>query len=220
MLNFKKIILPALLAASILAPSVAYASSVQSTEPAAISKTEKFKEHHKNHKNFTKELEDVEKYVPGAKEQVRQILTERRELHRELKDLQLKKLGVDTSFMNEYRKVVQDTHDKVKSGQMTKEDAKKHLEEEKKKFETNHGSELAKLKQAKEDYAAAHRDEISARKDAMKSDMKKVEEVEKALKDAVKADESDKVKDAYNNYLKVLKESNKLLKDNVSKLRN
>lgn len=214
MLNFKKVVLPALLATSIFVPSVVYAGSVNNTNTKSSVKSEDYKGQHKKHGVIFKELKEIEKYVPGAKEQVKHVLIERRELSKQLRELQAKKLGVDISFMNDFKKIAEDTHKKVENGEMTKEDCEKYLEEQKKIFETDHAAEIAKLKQAKKEYAASHPEEVKAKKETMK----KIREAEEVLKEAIKSGDTTKVKDAYNSYLNCLKTSNELLRNEVSKL--
>lgn len=218
MLNFKKVVLPTILATSILVPSAVYASAINSANTQPSVKYEDCNGHNKNHGYIGKELKEVEKYVPGAEEQVKQVLTERRELSRQLRELNAKKLGVDISFMNDFKKIAEDTHRKVENGELTKEAAEKYLEEQKKKFETDHAAELSKFKQAKKDYTAANEDEIKAKKETMKGDMKKIKEANNALKEAVQLGDAAKVKDTYNKYLNALKLSNQLLKNEVNKL--
>lgn len=201
-----------------MTPSAIHASSTNNAFTTNPIKAESHEGYHDKHKGFSVDLKEVEKYVPGAEEKVKQVLAERRELSKQLRELNARKLGVDISFMNDYKKVVQETHEKVRDGQMRKEDAEKYLKEQEERFEREHSAELAKLKLAKEKYADAHRDEINSKKEAKKQDIKKIKEAKEVLEEAVKSQDGNKVKVAYNNYLHALKTSNQLLRNEISKL--
>lgn len=215
MLNFKKLVLPAVLAASILIPGAAFASPAQNTAKNVATNTVSQKMEHKKHKNLMVDLNTLENYVPGSKAQLKQLFTERRELMRQFKELYYSKLGVDISFMNDFKKIVEDTHKKVESGEMTKEDAKKYIKEQKKKFNKEHAEEIKKLKAAKKDYEEKHKDEITAIKQMKKQSV----DVTNALNDALKSGDAAKVKEAYNNYLSNMKASNEFLKNEINSLK-
>lgn len=215
MLNFKKLVLPAVLAASILIPGAAFASPAQNTAKNVTTNTVSQKMEHKKHKNLMVDLNTLEKYVPGSKAQLKQLFAERRELMRQFKELYYSKLGVDISFMNDFKKIVEDTHKKVESGEMTKEDAKKYIKEQKKEFNKEHAEEIKKLKAAKKDYEEKHKDEITAIKQMKKQSV----DVTNALNDALKSGDAAKVKEAYNNYLSNMKASNEFLKNEINSLK-
>lgn len=215
MLNFKRLVLPAVLAASILIPGAAFASPAQNTAKNVTTNTVSQKMEYKKHKNLMVDLNTLENYVPGSKAQLKQLFAERRELMRQFKELYYSKLGVDISFMNDFKKIVEDTHKKVESGEMTKEDAKKYIKEQKKEFNKEHAEEIKKLKAAKKDYEEKHKDEITAIKQMKKQSV----DVTNALNDALKSGDAAKVKEAYNNYLSNMKASNEFLKNEINSLK-
>lgn len=215
MLNFKKLVLPAVLAASILIPGAAFASPIQNTAKNVTTNTASQKMEHKKHKNLMVDLNALENYVPGSKDQLKQVFTERRDLMKQFRELYYSKLGVDTSFMNDFRKIVEDTHKKVESGNMTKEDAKKYIKEQKKEFDKEHADEIKKLKAAEKDYEEKHKDEITAIKQMKKQSI----DVTNALNDALKSGDAAKIKEAYNNYLSNMKGSNEFLKNQINSLK-
>ncbi|MTK11463.1 MAG: hypothetical protein F8N39_05055 [Clostridiaceae bacterium] len=212
MLNFKKLVLPTMLAASILIPGAAFASPVQNTAKNVITNTASQK---MEHKKLMVDLNTLENYVPGSKTQLQQVFVERRELMKQFRELYYGKLGVDTSFMNDFKKIVEDTHKKVESGNMTKEDAKKYIKEQKKEFNKEHADEIKKLKAAKKDYEEKHKDETIAIKQMKKQSV----DITNALNDALKSGDAVKIKEAYNNYLSNMKASNEFLKNQINSLK-
>lgn len=215
MLNFKKLVLPAVIVASVLIPGAAFASPAQNTAKNVTTNAAIQKMEHKKHKNLMVDLNTLEGYVPGSKAQIKQVFAERRELMRQFKELYYSKLGVDTSFMNDFKKMVEDTHKKVESGNMTKEDAKKYIKEKKKEFNKEHADEIKKLKAAKKDYEEKHKDEVTAIKQMKKQSM----DVTNALNDALKSEDAAKIKESYNNYLSNIKASNQFLKNQIDSLK-
>lgn len=215
MLNFKKLVLPTVLAASISIPGVAFASPTQNAAKNVTTSTAIQKMEHKKCKKLMVDLNSLENYVPGSRAQVEEVLKERRELMKQFKELYYSKLGVDTSFINDFRKVIEDTHKKVESGTITKEEAKKYIDEQKKEFDKEHADEIKKLKAAKEDYEVKHKDEFTA----IKQMKKQGADATNALNDALKSGDKAKIKEAYNNYLSNIKASNEFLKNQINSLK-
>lgn len=215
MFNFKKVVLPVFLTTSILLPVVVYAEDINSSDSSHPNTNIEYKDHCHKHKHKDEELKNLEKFVPGAEIQLKQVLDEQKQLSKQFRELTNSKLGVDTSFMNEFKKTIGDIHNKVENGKMTEEEAEKSLKEEKEKFHKEHTSEIEKLKEAREKYNSEHRDEITARK----QNEKQAREAHKALKDAIKSGDAQKVKSEFNSYLSTLKAVNKLLQNQINSLK-
>jgi phosphopantetheinyl transferase (holo-ACP synthase) len=220
MFNFKKVVLPAFLAASILVPGVVSAQATSSTADSTSTSTVKV--HHKGCKEGERDkldLKTLEKYVPGATAQLKPIFAQRKDLSKQLKTSINSKIGVDTSFMKDFETIVQDTQSKVKSGAMTKDEAKQYLKQQRQQFEKDHATQIAQVKAAKKNYFESHKDEITAQKQAMKQQMTQTRDSRKALETALKAGDATKIKTAFDSYVSNLNAGNNLLQTQINNLK-
>lgn len=209
MLNLKKILLPTFLAASILLPTSAYAQSVKYTAAPNV----------KNQKNIHSpmiiNLNNLEKYVPGANTQIKQIVSNQISLSRQLESVIQSKLGVDTTFLNDLKKIMQDIQNKIKSGQMTQKEASKYRMELIKKFNKEHATDFANLRKARQNFYNQHKDIYTSRTQAGKQ----IFNSRKALNEALKTGDSTKIQTSYNDYLDNLNALNNLLQSQINSLK-